>query len=237
MGILQKKYDLDRAEVTFIIIVVLALFVVAFWAWQSGRNKQTSINSFAECVAAGNPVMESYPEQCAVNGQTWTNPEQQPQQNTLSLLSTENWATYSNNNVSFRYPADWQLGNDLVASSADVDIVSADFVEAEELGPSVGAGYWLELYVRTGTQKMYESYDAYLSSVKGIEQGCGGSYEESTVANRPAIISDLKCHGTYRYANFYEGDTEFMLRLNGLDENTDEFRQLFATILSTVALP
>lgn len=30
-----------------------------------------AINSFEECVAAGNPVMESYPRQCRANGQTF----------------------------------------------------------------------------------------------------------------------------------------------------------------------
>lgn len=31
-----------------------------------------TINSFMECVNAGNPVMESYPRQCSANGQTFT---------------------------------------------------------------------------------------------------------------------------------------------------------------------
>lgn len=39
-------------------------------------QKTTSINSFEDCVAAGNPVMESYPEQCSVNGKTYVNEAQ-----------------------------------------------------------------------------------------------------------------------------------------------------------------
>jgi len=31
-----------------------------------------NIQTFEECVAAGNPVMESYPRQCAANGKTFT---------------------------------------------------------------------------------------------------------------------------------------------------------------------
>lgn len=76
MGILQKKYELGRMEVAFIIIILLALVGAGFYAWKLGRDKQASINSFAECVAAGNPVMESYPEQCMANGQSWSNPDQ-----------------------------------------------------------------------------------------------------------------------------------------------------------------
>ncbi len=39
-------------------------------------SKSNEINSFAECAAAGNPIMESYPERCAAGGKTFTNPDQ-----------------------------------------------------------------------------------------------------------------------------------------------------------------
>lgn len=74
---LMKKFELGRVEVGFIIVIVVALIAVGIFAWSTGRNKEQSINSFAECVAAGNPVMESYPERCAANGKTWSNPDQQ----------------------------------------------------------------------------------------------------------------------------------------------------------------
>lgn len=80
MDILQKKYELGRLEVAFIIIILLTLVGAGLYAWRLGRDKEHSINSFAECVAAGNPVMESYPEQCAANGRTFTNPDQSPVQ-------------------------------------------------------------------------------------------------------------------------------------------------------------
>jgi len=44
---------------------------------QSARSVQDGaalvITNFDECVKAGNPVMESFPEQCAANGRTFTN--------------------------------------------------------------------------------------------------------------------------------------------------------------------
>lgn len=43
----------------------------------SQQNAQKSITNFDECVAAGNPVMESDPEQCSANGQTFTRATQQ----------------------------------------------------------------------------------------------------------------------------------------------------------------
>jgi len=44
---------------TFLLIVGLLVFV-----FQKIRYKTPSIDSFEECAAAGNPVMESYPMRC-----------------------------------------------------------------------------------------------------------------------------------------------------------------------------
>ena len=35
------------------------------------QNEPAIINSFEECIAAGNPAMESYPRQCMANGKTF----------------------------------------------------------------------------------------------------------------------------------------------------------------------
>ncbi len=47
---------------TIILIIVLLAIGIIFWQTQ---KKSIPITSFEECVAMGNPVMESYPEQCA----------------------------------------------------------------------------------------------------------------------------------------------------------------------------
>ncbi|HET9411774.1 MAG TPA: hypothetical protein VFO38_02930 [Candidatus Saccharimonadales bacterium] len=61
------------------IIIAIALLLVALIGWKlykdrSGSNPPASsqVNSFDECVAAGNAIMESYPEQCTANGKTFT---------------------------------------------------------------------------------------------------------------------------------------------------------------------
>jgi len=46
------------------IIVILLIIVAGVFFWQNQPKNEVVINSFEECVAAGNPVMESYPEQC-----------------------------------------------------------------------------------------------------------------------------------------------------------------------------
>lgn len=60
-----------------LIVVVVGLLGFAGWTFYSRQkddNKQTSteITNFEQCAAAGNPIMESYPEQCSANGKTFT---------------------------------------------------------------------------------------------------------------------------------------------------------------------
>lgn len=67
---LLKKYDRLLS-----ILVILALIVGGIVAIDAfGKTDVTNaIDSFEDCAAAGNPIMESYPEQCAVpGGQTFT---------------------------------------------------------------------------------------------------------------------------------------------------------------------
>ena len=50
--------------------IILIAFGVIFWNGKSNKSA-TIITTFEECVAAGNPVMESYPEQCRAGGETF----------------------------------------------------------------------------------------------------------------------------------------------------------------------
>ncbi|HNV12696.1 MAG TPA: hypothetical protein PK686_01665 [bacterium] len=52
-----------------ILLLIIALLVVFFLAMPKKKenrqiNNQINVSNFEECVAAGNPVMESYPRQC-----------------------------------------------------------------------------------------------------------------------------------------------------------------------------
>lgn len=60
-----------------IILILAVLFVIGGGAYLIYKNlnkipKNISVNSFEECVAAGSPVMESYPRQCRYNDTTFT---------------------------------------------------------------------------------------------------------------------------------------------------------------------
>jgi len=62
-------------RIVFAGLLVAAVFVFAFAGCMqvpSGQDAQkTAITNFEECVAAGNPVMESYPRQCNANGKNF----------------------------------------------------------------------------------------------------------------------------------------------------------------------
>jgi hypothetical protein len=74
-----------------ILAIILSAVVIGAAGWfvydhqHKDENKtpktQKTISSFDECVAAGNPTRETYPEQCSADGKLFTNQSQQVQQN------------------------------------------------------------------------------------------------------------------------------------------------------------
>jgi hypothetical protein len=57
-------------------VLLLCLLVVLGWLTYRYFNRQPNITDFKSCVKAGNPILESYPEQCTYNGQSFINPNQ-----------------------------------------------------------------------------------------------------------------------------------------------------------------
>ena len=55
-----------------ILLVGLVVVFVGFAIIGIIKSQQTTITSFDECVEAGNPVMESYPERCYAEGRSFT---------------------------------------------------------------------------------------------------------------------------------------------------------------------
>ncbi|PIS04549.1 MAG: hypothetical protein COT81_05895 [Candidatus Buchananbacteria bacterium CG10_big_fil_rev_8_21_14_0_10_42_9] len=58
-----------------IIIAIIIVLGALFWWWKRPAvtpGDGVMVDSFERCVAAGNPVMESYPRQCRHNGETFT---------------------------------------------------------------------------------------------------------------------------------------------------------------------
>lgn len=65
-------------KVLAICLTVVLLAIAAFISYRV-LSDDPNVTDFDSCVAAGSPVMESYPEQCAYQGQTFVNPRQSPQ--------------------------------------------------------------------------------------------------------------------------------------------------------------
>jgi hypothetical protein len=69
-----------------IVLVVLTLGLIGaigFYVFQ--KQNQPEITNFTECKAAGNQIMESYPERCLANGQTFTNTTQKIEKKSLGI--------------------------------------------------------------------------------------------------------------------------------------------------------
>lgn len=55
-----------------LIVAIIVIIAGSLLAWKLTNNKTPVIvTTFEECVATGNPVMESYPRQCRSEGQTF----------------------------------------------------------------------------------------------------------------------------------------------------------------------
>lgn len=63
---ISKPISLLSIAIVFLIIGFILVL------WLVSQLQQESIDSFEDCAAAGNPIMESYPARCSANGQTFT---------------------------------------------------------------------------------------------------------------------------------------------------------------------
>ena len=68
--------EIKTGWLIFIAIVLAVIAGLLLMISSIGARHQAAISNFDECAAAGNPIMETYPEQCRANGQTFTNPHQ-----------------------------------------------------------------------------------------------------------------------------------------------------------------
>jgi eight-cysteine-cluster-containing protein len=61
----NKKLVVATVIGIIIVTVVAAIGALLLYLYVSGNQKLAAIDSFEDCAAAGYPIMESYPEQCA----------------------------------------------------------------------------------------------------------------------------------------------------------------------------
>jgi hypothetical protein len=107
----HKGFAVLEALLVFVILAIIGGTGYFVWHGRQETNKTlessqkaadsapkiTRITNFDECVAAGNPVMESYPEQCRANGKTFTKDV------------TKDWKQFTSRSgkYSLKYPSTW----------------------------------------------------------------------------------------------------------------------------------
>lgn len=95
-------------ETLLIIAIVAIVGAVGWYVYDQRKDEsaQSAITNFDECVAAGNPVMESYPEQCAADGRTFTNPNQK----VTEAKEEDSWFLFepTNKKYTLRIPDGWK---------------------------------------------------------------------------------------------------------------------------------
>lgn len=62
-----------------VLVIVLLVALVAIGVVAMRQARRTAIDNFADCKAAGGVIMESYPEQCRIDGRTFVNEAQRVQ--------------------------------------------------------------------------------------------------------------------------------------------------------------
>jgi hypothetical protein len=93
----KSQSGFSHTSIILILIVVVTIAGAGWFVIKNSDKKKAdtqsqatkTITSFDECVAAGNPVMELFPEQCATNGKTFTKPTAKTQD------ETANWLLYT----------------------------------------------------------------------------------------------------------------------------------------------
>lgn len=109
---IKNQKGFAPVEVLLVLIVIGLIGGIGWYVYgkqqKKGTPKQVTITNFEECKAAGNPIMESYPEQCSADGKTFTNSGQQAKK---PAAEEGSWLSYepANKSYSVRVPDGWSL--------------------------------------------------------------------------------------------------------------------------------
>lgn len=71
----DKKHEQVSSQwIIAVAAIVAVMAVVAVLLWKPGENK--GVSNFQTCKDAGGTILESYPEQCMIDGKSFTNTAQ-----------------------------------------------------------------------------------------------------------------------------------------------------------------
>lgn len=78
--------ELKRQLLTWLVVASVTVIVIAAVVALLFAKRDKDINSFQSCKDAGGKILESYPEQCALNGKSFTNDAQSDYSNTDAYI-------------------------------------------------------------------------------------------------------------------------------------------------------
>lgn len=227
----KRKISLSVILLSLFLIIVTALAIGTIF-YNKQQTKIAAINDFESCAAAGNPIMESYPEQCSANGQTFTRKLTEEEQKKLD--PTADWQAY--NSIDGSYSVKYDPAKFVRNYCDDFD---AGFIlesrTANEIDPSIwkfcaGSSYFPPVSIRTIEKEItYKpiSNSNRKTEVKNITvDGVPMTRADITVvaAEGPGDISQTILQGKYN-GKIYE--------LSARKEFTADFEQILSTFKFT----
>jgi hypothetical protein len=115
----KERRELAISEIILIILGVIGLAVVLWLAWFKPTVRP--VNSYESCIAAGNPIQDSYPSVCATkDGKRFVNPKEKV--NSVPSDTTAPQATQQTPATEQKYLtiAEWNVRVPLTTETADL---------------------------------------------------------------------------------------------------------------------
>jgi flagellar basal body-associated protein FliL len=73
----KEKKELALTEIILIILAIIGLAAMVWFAWIKPSNETAGISSYEACAEAGNPIQDSYPSVCVTSdGKRFVNPDE-----------------------------------------------------------------------------------------------------------------------------------------------------------------
>lgn len=72
----KRGKQMSRYGVVVVVAVAIGVIIAGILLWKPSINK--NIDNFQSCKDAGGTILESYPEQCSLDGKSFTNDAQVP---------------------------------------------------------------------------------------------------------------------------------------------------------------
>lgn len=94
----RNQLGFGVVEILICLGILISISTGGWWVWHNHNTKSAaSINTYAKCVNAGYPVLQSYPSVCVVNDKKFVNPTEKNKSSPPAPKDpASDKATYSN---------------------------------------------------------------------------------------------------------------------------------------------